>query len=86
MTHTHTHIILSHNFRSKHAVSHKIGASVAKLKKHADDGVSNSAKVLVRKWKRVAEASGVQGSSKSEGSVPSKGNDTAELVHAALNA
>ncbi|CAN0020781.1 unnamed protein product, partial [Ectocarpus fasciculatus] len=39
----------------------KVGATVSKLKKHADGGVSNSAKALVKKWKRVAEASGVQG-------------------------
>ncbi|CAM9631609.1 unnamed protein product, partial [Ectocarpus sp. 13 AM-2016] len=39
----------------------KVGAMVSKLKKHADEEVSKSAKALVKKWKRVAEASGVQG-------------------------
>ncbi|CAB1116840.1 unnamed protein product [Ectocarpus sp. CCAP 1310/34] len=39
----------------------KVGATVSKLKKHADEEVSKSAKALVKKWKRVAEASGVQG-------------------------
>lgn len=39
----------------------KVGATVSKLKKHSNEGVSNSAKALVKKWKRVAEASGVQG-------------------------
>ena len=39
----------------------KVGATVSKLKKHADDGVSNSAKALVKKWKKIAEAEGVQG-------------------------
>lgn len=38
----------------------KVGATVSKLKKHADEGVSSSAKALVKKWKKVAEASGVQ--------------------------
>lgn len=39
----------------------KVGATVSKLKKHADERVSNSAKALVKKWKKIAEASGVQG-------------------------
>lgn len=39
----------------------KVGATVSKLKKHSDEGVSNSAKALIKKWKKVAEASGVQG-------------------------
>ncbi|CAN0260896.1 unnamed protein product [Ectocarpus sp. 6 AP-2014] len=39
----------------------KVGATVSKLKKHADEEVSKSAKALIKKWKRVAEASGVQG-------------------------
>lgn len=39
----------------------KVGATVSKLKKHSNGGVSNSAKALIKKWKRVAEASGVQG-------------------------
>lgn len=38
----------------------KVGATVSKLKKHADEEISKSAKALVKKWKRVAEASGVQ--------------------------
>lgn len=38
----------------------KVGATVSKLKKHANDGVSGSAKALVKKWKKVAEASGAQ--------------------------
>lgn len=40
----------------------KVGATVSKLKKNANDGVSNSAKALIKKWKRIAEAEGVQGS------------------------
>lgn len=39
----------------------KVGATVSKLKKHANEGVSNRAKSLVKKWKRIAEASGMQG-------------------------
>ncbi len=35
----------------------KVGATVSKLKKHANEGVSSSAKALVKKWKKVAEAS-----------------------------
>lgn len=39
----------------------KVGATVSKLKKHANEEVSSSAKALVKRWKKVAEASGVQG-------------------------
>ena len=39
----------------------KVGATVSKLKKHANDGIANTAKALVKKWKRIAEAQGVQG-------------------------
>ncbi|CAM9647741.1 unnamed protein product [Laminaria digitata] len=44
----------------------KVGSTVSKLKKHANERVSNSAKALVKKWKKVAEASGVQGGAKVE--------------------
>ncbi|CAN0469488.1 unnamed protein product, partial [Scytosiphon promiscuus] len=49
----------------------KVGSTVFKLKKHADERVSNSAKVLVKKWKKVAEASGVQGTAKVKKAAPS---------------
>lgn len=39
----------------------KVGSTVSKLKKHSNEGVSNSAKALVKKWKRVVESSGAQG-------------------------
>lgn len=58
----------------------KVGSAVAKLKKHADERVSNSAKALVRKWKKVAEASGVQGTAKPEKPASPKGTMTAVTV------
>eukprot|EP00904_Undaria_pinnatifida_P001037 jgi/Undpi1/10934/HiC_scaffold_3.g01460.m1 len=58
----------------------KVGSAVAKLKKHADERVSNSAKALVRKWKKVAEASGVQGTAKPEKPASPKGAMTAATV------
>ncbi|CAM9634969.1 unnamed protein product [Pylaiella littoralis] len=39
----------------------KVGSTVSKLKKHSNEGVSDSAKALVKKWKRVVESSGAQG-------------------------
>ena len=51
----------------------KVGSTVAKLKKHANERVSNRAKVLVKKWKKVAEASGVQGAPKAEKAASPKG-------------
>lgn len=39
----------------------KVGATVSKLKKHANEGISSSAKALVKKWKKIAEESGVAG-------------------------
>lgn len=54
----------------------KVGSTVFKLKKHADERVSNSAKVLVKKWKKVAEASGVQGAAKAKKAASPKGADS----------
>lgn len=54
----------------------KVGAVVSKLKKHANEGVSNSAKALVKKWKKVAETSGAAaagGSKTDRSTTPSKG-------------
>ena len=51
----------------------KVGSTVSKLKKHADERVSNNAKALVKKWKKVAEASGVQGTAKTEKTASPKG-------------
>ena len=42
----------------------KVGAAVSKLKKHANQKVSSSAKTLIKRWKKVAEASGVAGTRK----------------------
>ncbi|CAN0509418.1 unnamed protein product, partial [Discosporangium mesarthrocarpum] len=34
----------------------QVGATVSKLKKHSDNGVSTAAKALVKKWKKVCPA------------------------------
>ena len=47
----------------------KVGSTVAKLKKHANERVSNRAKVLVKKWKKVAGIRGAGGSQGGEGGV-----------------
>lgn len=63
----------------------KVGATVSKLKKHADEGLSSDAKALVKKWKKVAEASGVQATpGKAEKSVQGKSMDNALELDRAL--
>lgn len=52
----------------------KVGAAVSKLKKHTNQEVSSSAKALVKKWKKVAEASGLAAANKAEKSEAGKGD------------
>lgn len=61
----------------------KVGASVSKLKKHANQGVSNRAKALVKKWKKVAEAEGLAAAKKAEKSEAGKGDSEDSCVRLA---
>ncbi|KAG5185244.1 transcription factor S-II-domain-containing protein [Tribonema minus] len=44
----------------------KIGSAVSKLRKHADSRVAGQAKALVKVWKQLAQAAGVEGSNRAQ--------------------